>query len=149
MKRLATFVRPPGEVESPPGAAGTSYIVRRRLPGEGEWSFIGVSGRKEFVDDTLIAGPGVREGIHAPAVQYTVQGQRSDPSGPLSEIFTVNFGQNPGGGVTASVMGAREGNHSPASGGSLGASPSTVEGRIVQKTLPGSNGSPRRSKTRG
>lgn len=105
------------KVTNPPGASGTSYIVRRRLPGESEFSFIGVSGKKEFIDDTLLAGPD--------SVQYTVQGQRSDSSGPLSEIFTVNFGRLPGGEMTAVV---REGIQTPAA--------STVDGRTVQKTLP-------------
>lgn len=112
---------------NPPGAAGTSYIIRRRLPGESEFTFLGVSGKKEFVDNTLVAGPD--------SVQYTVQGQRSDSSGPLSAIFTVNFGQAPGGGVTAWV---REGAHAPAGNAY---SPSTVDGRTVQKVLPNTNGS--------
>lgn len=101
---------------NPAGTSGTSYIVRRRLPAESEFSFIGVSGKKEFIDDTLIAGPD--------SVQYTVQGQRADSSGPLSPIFTVNFGQAPGGGLTAVV---RQG---------MQATASTVDGRMVQKTLP-------------
>lgn len=102
---------------NPTGTSGTSYIIRRKLPSESEFSFIGVSGKKEFVDDSLIAGPD--------SVQYTVQGQpltrdatsshvdaqrpsrvkgqRADSSGPLSPVFTVNFGQAPGGGFTATV----------------------------------------------
>ena len=52
-------------------------------------------GGESRVDDTLIAGPD--------SVQYTVQGQRADSSGPVSEIFTVNFGQLPGGARTATV----------------------------------------------
>ncbi len=122
---------------NPAGTSGTSYIIRRRLPGESEFAFIGVSGKKEFVDDSVSFGPEVREGIHAPAVQYTVQGQRADSSGPLSPIFTVNFGQAPGGGLTATVM-----------AGAYEATPSTVDGRAVQKVLPNGNGSARRSKSR-
>ena len=53
-------------------------------------------GVESRVDDTLIAGPD--------SVQNTVQGQRADSSGPVSEIFTVNFGQLPGGGQTATVV---------------------------------------------
>lgn len=109
---------------NPTGTSGTSYIIRRRLPGESEFAFIGVSGKKEFVDDTLIAGPD--------SVQYTVQGQRADSSGPLSPIFTVNFGQAPGGGFTATVT--------------SGVSASTVDGHPVQKTLPTGNGRPARSR---
>jgi hypothetical protein len=114
---------------NPAGTSGTSYIIRRRLPGESEFSFIGVSGKKEFVDDTLIAGPD--------SVQYTVQGQRADSSGPLSPIFTVNFGQAPGGGFTATVQ-----------AGAYEATPSTVDGRAVQKVLPSGNGSAKRAKSR-
>jgi hypothetical protein len=111
---------------NPTGTSGTSYIVRRKLPDDSEFSFIGVSGEKEFVDDTLIAGPD--------SVQYTVQGQRADSSGPLSPIFTVNFGRLPGGGMTASVT--------------SGVSASTVDGQPVQKVLPTGNGSPTRGKAR-
>jgi len=81
--------------ENPSGAAGTSYIIRRKLPTEPNFQFVGVSGKKEFVDQTLFAGPDF--------VQYTVQGQRSDSTGPLSEVFTVNFGRLPGGAMTANV----------------------------------------------
>jgi len=117
------------KASNPTGTSGTSYIIRRRLPSESEFSFIGVSGKKEFVDETLIAGPD--------SVQYTVQGQRADSSGPLSPIFTVNFGQAPGGGFTATVQ-----------AGAYEASPSTVEGRVAQKVLPNGNGSGKRAKVR-
>lgn len=70
-------------------------------------------------------------------MQYTVQGQRADSSGPLSPIFTVNFGQAPGGGFTATVM-----------AGAYEATPSTVDGRAVQKVLPNGNGSAKRGKAR-
>lgn len=73
------------KASNPVGASGTSYIVRRKLPGESTFAFVGVTGTKRFVDGTFSAGPD--------SVQYTVQGQRSDSTGPLSAIFTVNFGQ--------------------------------------------------------
>ncbi len=126
---------------NPAGTSGTSYIIRRKLPQDGEFSFIGVSGRKEFLDDTLSFEPGVREGIHAPAVQYTVQGQRADSSGPLSPIFTVNFGRLPGGGMTASVAAM---DHRL----ETGATASTVDGQPVQKVLPNGNGRPARANAR-
>lgn len=75
---------------NPPGASGTSYIVRRKLPGDTAWQFIGVTGSKKFTDSTLLAGPDF--------VQYQVQGQRSDLPGPVSQTLTVNFGQAGGGG---------------------------------------------------
>ena len=81
--------------ENPSGAAGTSYIIKRKLPTQSAFEFVGVSGKKEFVDNTLFAGPD--------SVQYTVQGQRSDMSGPVSEVFIVNFGRLPGGAMTATV----------------------------------------------
>lgn len=84
---------------NPVGSAGTAYIVRRRLPGETTFSFIGVTGVKKFSDTTFFAGPD--------SVQYTVQGQRSDRSGQVSEVFTVNFGQS-GGDLTAFVAGGGE-----------------------------------------
>lgn len=83
------------KVSNPIGSSGTAYLVRRRLPGETEFEFLGLSGKKTFEDMTLIAGPD--------SVQYTVQGQRGDLSGPISPIFVVNFGRLPGGGRSASV----------------------------------------------
>jgi len=80
---------------NPPSGGGTAYIIKRKLPGQSEFSFVGVSGKKEFVDETLIAGPDW--------VQYTVQGQRADVPGPVSPVFTVNFGQAPDGIATATV----------------------------------------------
>jgi hypothetical protein len=78
---------------NPAGASGTSYIIRRKLPAEAGFTFIGVAtGGKRFTDTSLPAGLG--------SVQYTVQAQRSDSSGPESEVFTVNFGSGAGGGLT-------------------------------------------------
>jgi len=108
---------------NPPGASGTSYVVRRRLPGESGFSFLGISGKKEFSDTTVTAGPDW--------VQYTVQGQRSDSTGPLSEVFIVNFGQ------MAGMMTASVSTESPRM--ESGPSASTVNGREVRKVLPGMN----------
>lgn len=112
------------KASNPVGTSGTSYIIRRRLPGESEFAFLGVSGRKEFIDSTLIAGPD--------SVQYTVQGQRADSSGPLSAIFTVSFGRAPGGGMMASVAATSHRLET-------GATHSTVNGQPVQKVLPGAS----------
>ena len=87
-------------------------------------------------------------------MQYTVQGQRADSSGPLSEIFTVNFGQNAGGGFAAVVAGGHglEGqstNHRlEADTTPSHATGSTVNGRAVNKVLPNGNGSGKRGRTR-
>jgi len=99
--------------ENPAGAAGTSYIIRRKLPTEANFQFVGVSGKKEFVDQTLYAGPD--------SVQYTVQGQRSDSTGPLSEVFTVNFGRLPDGALTANV----------ATGGVIGSGVNAADAALV------------------
>lgn len=80
---------------NPRGTSGTTYLVRRKLPGEADFAFLGVSGRKNFTDATLPAG--------SASVQYTIQAQRADLSGPLSPIFTVHFGKSGVGGVTAHV----------------------------------------------
>lgn len=55
-----------------------------------------------------------------------MQGQEADSSGPLSPIFTMNFGRLPGGGLTATVT--------------SGVSASTVDGQPVQKMLPNEMG---------
>ncbi|MFN0012540.1 MAG: hypothetical protein ACKVS8_12950 [Phycisphaerales bacterium] len=85
------------KASNPKGAAGTSYIVRRRLPADpaGQFQFIGVTGVKKYTDNDFTAGPD--------AVQYTIQGQRSDKAGPLSDIFTISFGRNSQGQQTAFV----------------------------------------------
>ncbi|QOJ14759.1 MAG: hypothetical protein HRU75_08955 [Planctomycetia bacterium] len=124
---------------NPPGASGTSYLIRRRLPGQSEWTFLGVSGRKDFVDDTLNAGPD--------SVQYTVQGQRSGSTGPLSAVFTVYFGRMPGGGFSTRVTQEAEDGNAPSA--HLDAAPSTVNGRAVQKVLPGGNAHAARNPSRG
>ena len=80
---------------NPAGTSGTAYIVRRRLPGESDFAFLGVTGTKKFIDTTLVAGPD--------SVQYTVQGQRGDTTGPVSQIFVVTFGQSSAGGQAAYV----------------------------------------------
>jgi hypothetical protein len=79
---------------NPRGAAGTSYIIRRKLPGESTFTFVGVSGVKKFTDRTFVAGPDT--------VMYTIQAQRSDSSGPVSDILTINFGAAGGGPGAAS-----------------------------------------------
>ncbi len=73
------------KVTNPQGAQGTSYIVRRRTGTTGEFAFVGVTGQKQFTDSTFVAGPDM--------VQYTIQGQRSDLAGPLSDIVIINFGR--------------------------------------------------------
>lgn len=94
------FVTLRWKASNPPGASGTSYIVRRRLPGDAGFVFLGVSGVKRFVDDTLPAG--------TPSVQYCVQGQRAAARGPLSMILQVNFGRAADGARTATMQGTQQ-----------------------------------------
>lgn len=79
------------KASNPRGTAGTSYIVRRKLPSESAFTFVGVTGSKSFTDNTFIQGPD--------SVQYTIQGQRADRAGTPSDAFAINFGRQPGGSV--------------------------------------------------
>ncbi|MFN0012851.1 MAG: hypothetical protein ACKVS8_14550 [Phycisphaerales bacterium] len=89
------------KASNPPGTTGTSYIIRRKLPSETAFSFLGVTGSKKFIDNSFTAGPD--------SVQYTVQGQRADSAGAESDAFIINFGRTPSGQMTAFVAGAGEG----------------------------------------
>ncbi len=84
------------KASNPEGTAGTSYIIKRKVAGAGEWTFIGVTGVKRFTDKNFFAGPD--------SVQYLIQGQRGDQSGPANSI-NVTFGQSPEGAMTAFVTG--------------------------------------------
>ncbi|MFN0012807.1 MAG: fibronectin type III domain-containing protein, partial [Phycisphaerales bacterium] len=85
------------KADNPKGTQGTSYIIRRKLPGQPEFAFIGVTGSKKFIDSTFIAGPD--------SVQYTVQGQRADSAGPESDPFVINFGKTASGQTVATLAG--------------------------------------------
>ena len=67
------------KADNPTGTTGTAYLIRRRLPGESNFTIIGICGKKSFIDNTLMAGPD--------SVEYIVQGQRGDVSGPVSPLF--------------------------------------------------------------
>lgn len=86
------------KASNPAGTSGTSYIIRRRTNTTGEFAFVGVTGEKRFTDNTFFAGPDM--------VQYTIQGQRADSAGQVSDIFTINFGRAGGG---LSIESASEG----------------------------------------
>ncbi len=81
---------------NPPGAQGTTYLVRRRTGGTGDFAFVGATGIKKFTDSNFTAGPD--------SVQYTIQAQRSDSAGTVSNILTVNFGKTAGGQQTVSAV---------------------------------------------
>lgn len=67
---------------NPEGAAGTLYEVRRKV-GTGAFVFIGASGTKNFIDDTVPSG--------VPGIVYQVTGVRSTQRGNPSQL-NVNFG---------------------------------------------------------
>jgi hypothetical protein len=79
---------------NPAGSTGTLYQVWRRTSADGEFVYLGGSGTKDFVDETLPAG--------STAVTYQIQGVRSTAIGPWAQ-FNVNFGVSSGGTMTASV----------------------------------------------
>ncbi len=82
--------------DNPRGASGTSYIVRRRAGATGDFEFVGVTGSKKFTDSSFQAGPD--------QVMYTVQAQRADSSGPVSDILVINFGRTGSGPVPFSTV---------------------------------------------
>ncbi|MBU6414569.1 MAG: hypothetical protein KGS45_14020 [Planctomycetes bacterium] len=68
---------------NPANAGGTVYEVSRRIGGSGAFGYIGVTGTREFVDETLPAG--------ADGVTYQIVGVRSTSRGNAAQ-FNVNFG---------------------------------------------------------
>lgn len=65
-----------------PGS-GTTYVVRRKLPSEASFNFLGVGTKKSFTDETLPAG--------SEGVQYAIQGTRSGQFGPIATV-SISFG---------------------------------------------------------
>lgn len=75
---------------NPRGSVSTTYHVFRQLNGEGEFEYVGGSGRRKFVDTTLPAG--------FSRITYRVRGVRSTAVGPWAE-FNVNIGRSSNAGV--------------------------------------------------
>jgi hypothetical protein len=69
--------------KNPQGAVGTMYQVSRRIGTNSDFTYIGGSGTKSFIDDTLPAGTAT--------VVYRIQAVRSTKVGPAA-TFNVNFG---------------------------------------------------------
>jgi len=96
-----------GEIElkwkcdNPAGSVGTMYEVQRRVDG-GPYTFVGSSGERAFIDETLPAG--------SSTVLYKVTAVRSTKRGEPA-LFVVNFGV---GGV--SVFTAHAGDEQRAAG---------------------------------
>ena len=74
---------------NPAGSAGTIYQVARRLGATGSFTFIGGSGTRKFIDQTLPTG--------SSSITYRIVAVRSTAQGPEA-LFTVNFGVSAGGG---------------------------------------------------
>ena len=77
--------------KNPKGAQSTTYNVFRRTTATGEYTFVGSTGEKKFVDATIPAGTA--------SITYQVQAIRSTGAGPWAQ-YNVNFGA---GGVTSAV----------------------------------------------
>jgi hypothetical protein len=71
------------QCKNPRGSVGTMYRVSRQLGGVGEFVFLGVTGTKRFVDQTVPAG--VR------SVMYEIRAMRTTGVGDVA-TFNVNFG---------------------------------------------------------
>ena len=80
---------------NPAGSTGTLYHVYRKVgTAPGEFTFIGGSGARTFVDGTVPSG--------VPTIVYQVQAARTTAVGDAAE-FVVNFGVGASGSMTASV----------------------------------------------
>ncbi|MDB5324356.1 MAG: hypothetical protein JWN40_5987 [Phycisphaerales bacterium] len=82
---------------NPPGARGTTYNVFRRIGVGGEFTYLGGSGVKELVDETVPAG--------AALVMYKIQAVRSTSVGPWN-TFNVFFGADTGGAAMVTSVAA-------------------------------------------
>lgn len=72
--------------DNPPGATGTLYQLFRKVEG-GEFTYMGGTGSKAFVDTTIPAG--------VSSLTYQIQAVRSTAVGPWAQ-FNVNFGTGGG-----------------------------------------------------
>jgi hypothetical protein len=77
----------------PPGARGTIYQLWRRVGGESEFTYLGGSGAKSYVDRDIPAG--------TTSLTYEVQPIRSKTAGPRAQ-HNVNFGGRTGGSIMKS-----------------------------------------------
>lgn len=73
------------KARQPAGTSGTTYLVRRKLPGEAAFGFLGVAGKKTFIDDSLPAG--------VANAQYTIEARRGEKTSGVSAVLVVNFGR--------------------------------------------------------
>jgi len=80
---------------NPSGTSGTTYNVFRRNLVTGEFAYLGGSGQRLFIDDTIPAG--------RTQLTYQIQAVRSTSVGVFGE-FNVNFGTNASGSSTAMLI---------------------------------------------
>lgn len=77
--------------KNPPGGH-VVYVINRRVRAAGSDAFsrarhLGVSGTRAFTDDSIPAG--------AAAVTYTIRAHRGQTMGPMSAVYTAQFGADP------------------------------------------------------
>jgi hypothetical protein len=80
---------------NPAGASGTTYNVFRRTTSTGPFDFLGTSGQRKFIDNTLPA--------NSQQITYQIQAIRSTALGANAQ-FLVNFGFNSSGGFAAASV---------------------------------------------
>jgi hypothetical protein len=67
----------------PRGAEQTAYSVYRRIGHDGVWEYVGQTGKKKIIDDTIPPGTA--------SLTYRIQAFRTTGPGPAAD-FNVNFG---------------------------------------------------------
>lgn len=84
--------------ENPTGCTNVIYQVYRKVESTGSYEYIGGTGERKFTDLSVPQG--------VPSIMYQIQATRSTAVGDANE-FTVNFGVNSGGAITATVANAK------------------------------------------
>lgn len=91
--------------ENPVGTSGTIYEVRRKPAGTQAWTFIGATGIRKFVDDTILSG--------SSPVTYQITAVRSTQRGQPAS-YNVTFGIDGGGGLAGGNITFTEVTENPA-----------------------------------
>ena len=98
--QLVVMLNPNGTIklkwrcDNPAGSQGTFYQVGRRPEGVSEFTYLGGSGGRSFVDSTLPTG--------SSSMVYSIQAMRTTAMGQSAE-FLVKFGVSSSGVATTSV----------------------------------------------
>ena len=88
-------IRMTWRANNPTRMSGVTYQIWRRFGSEGEFTFVGASGEKKYIDSTIPAG--------TPQVQYQIRGIRPTAAGAWA-TFNVNFGVAPSGGAATATV---------------------------------------------